>query len=114
MSLVESNAFKGKGKGTRATALAFRHQQVQVRRCRRERHSVVKVSCSAVVDDGGKGEGRKRVIVIGGGWAGFGAAKHLVDQNFDVTLLDASKNAGGLSQGFRVNKYPMEAGMKGE
>lgn len=55
-----------------------------------------------------------RIVVIGGGWAGFGAAKHLADQDFEVTLLDASRNVGGLSQGYRSDdEYPMEAGMKG-
>ena len=35
-------------------------------------------------------------------------------QGFDITLLDASKNVGGLSQGYRSDdEYPMEAGMKG-
>lgn len=42
---------------------------------------------------------RKKVVVVGGGWAGFGAAKHLSEQGYAVTLLEASKNPGGLSGG---------------
>jgi len=38
-------------------------------------------------------------VVVGGGWAGFGAAKHLAEQGYAVTLLEASKNPGGLSGG---------------
>jgi hypothetical protein len=34
--------------------------------------------------------------------AGFGAAKHLSEQGYDVTLLEAAKNPGGLSGGFRT------------
>lgn len=42
---------------------------------------------------------RKKVVVVGGGWAGFGAAKHLAEQGYAVTLLEAAKNPGGLSGG---------------
>lgn len=34
--------------------------------------------------------------------AGFGAAKHLSQQGYAVTLLDASPNPGGLSSGWRT------------
>ncbi|KAL6762516.1 hypothetical protein V8C86DRAFT_2515288 [Haematococcus lacustris] len=54
------------------------------------------------------------VVVIGGGWAGFGAAKHLTEQGLNVTLLDAQPNPGGLSTGFRTKGgKAVEAGMKG-
>ena len=56
----------------------------------------------------------KQVIVVGGGWAGFGAAKHLSEQGFSVTLLDAAENAGGVSTGWRTpSGRPVEAGTKG-
>lgn len=59
-------------------------------------------------------DGKKNVIVVGGGWAGFGAAKHLCDQNYNVTLLDAASNPGGLSTGMRTPQgRAIEAGMKG-
>ncbi|KXZ45031.1 hypothetical protein GPECTOR_59g639 [Gonium pectorale] len=58
-------------------------------------------------------EGR-RVVIVGGGWAGFGAAKHLSEQGYDVTLLEASPNPGGLSAGWRTaSGRAVEAGMKG-
>lgn len=51
---------------------------------------------------------------MGGGWAGFGAAKHLAEQKLDVTLLDASPNPGGLSAGWRTPQgRAVEAGVKG-
>eukprot|EP00878_Enallax_costatus_P019916 GHUV01021029.1.p1 GENE.GHUV01021029.1~~GHUV01021029.1.p1 ORF type:complete len:497 (+),score=100.84 GHUV01021029.1:173-1663(+) len=57
---------------------------------------------------------RKRVVVVGGGWAGFGAAKHLAEQGYAVKLIEASKNPGGLSGGFRTSSGKVvEAGMKG-
>lgn len=46
--------------------------------------------------------------------AGFGAAKHLSEQGYAVTLLDAAANPGGLSAGWRTAKgRVVEAGMKG-
>ena len=57
---------------------------------------------------------QKKVVVVGGGWAGFGAAKTLAQQGFDVTLLDAQPNPGGLSSGWRTKEgRPVEAGTKG-
>jgi uncharacterized protein with NAD-binding domain and iron-sulfur cluster len=44
----------------------------------------------------------KRVIVVGAGWAGLGAAYHLVQQNYDVTLLEASPYPGGLVAGWKT------------
>ena len=61
------------------------------------------------------GPGGKRVVVVGGGWAGFGACRHLAREGFDVTLLDAQPNPGGLSAGSGAASADrtMEAGMKG-
>ncbi|GAB4822730.1 hypothetical protein N2152v2_009776 [Parachlorella kessleri] len=45
---------------------------------------------------------------------GFGAAKHLAEQGYDVTLLDAPPNPGGLSSGWRTPQgRAVEAGTKG-
>ena len=53
-------------------------------------------------------------IVVGGGWAGFGAAWQLLKHGFDVTLLDSSPDPGGLSAGWRTaNGRAVEAGCKG-
>ena len=55
-----------------------------------------------------------RVAVIGGGWAGFGAAKALVEQGYDVSLLDAAPGAGASAAGWRTKTgRSMEAGIKG-
>lgn len=57
---------------------------------------------------------KKKVVVVGAGWAGFGAAKHLTEQGYAVTLLDASPNPGGLSAGWRTPQgRAVEAGFKG-
>ena len=82
------------------------------------------------------------VVVVGGGWAGdcsclypanrsaastrlpgdhpalrfagFGAAKHLAETGYNVTLLDAAPNPGGLSAGWRTPQgRAVEAGIKG-
>lgn len=82
-------------------------------RCWKDRRpSVFAVTC---VDAGLEDHGRKKTaVVVGGGWAGFGAAHALAKDGFDVTLLDASLSPGGLSTGFRTAKgRPVEAGIKG-
>lgn len=46
--------------------------------------------------------------------SGFGAAKHLSEQGYGVTLLEASPNPGGLATGWRTaTGREVEAGMKG-
>lgn len=57
----------------------------------------------------------KKVIVVGSGWAGLGAAKHLAEQHdVSVTLLDAQSTPGGVSAGWRTPQgRPVEAGIKG-
>lgn len=49
-----------------------------------------------------------------GSLTGFGAAKHLAEQGYAVTLLDGSANPGGLSAGWRTPQgRAVEAGVKG-
>ena len=58
----------------------------------------------------------KRVVVIGGGWAGYTAAEALsADESCKVTLLEASpRAAGGLAGGWRTpGGRPVEAGIHG-
>lgn len=47
-------------------------------------------------------------------FSGFGATKHLAEQGYKVTLLDASPNPGGLAAGWRTKQgKAVEAGTKG-
>ncbi|XP_051132488.1 uncharacterized protein LOC127252375 [Andrographis paniculata] len=39
-------------------------------------------------------ESRKKVVVVGSGWAGLGAAHHLCKQGFDVTVLEGGYELG--------------------
>ncbi|CAN0157941.1 unnamed protein product [Discosporangium mesarthrocarpum] len=50
------------------------------------------------------GEKESEVIVVGGGWAGFGAASHLARSGVKVTLLEAKPSAGGLAAGWETAK----------
>jgi uncharacterized protein with NAD-binding domain and iron-sulfur cluster len=60
------------------------------------------------------GASQKKVIVVGGGWAGFGAAKALSEQGYAVKILDAAPAPGGVSAGWRTpSGRPVEAGTKG-
>ncbi|KAI0564447.1 amine oxidase [Gracilaria domingensis] len=57
----------------------------------------------------------KRIAVIGAGWAGLGAAHHLVQQsNTNVTLIDAAPSVGGLVAGWKTkNGQDVEVGIHG-
>ncbi len=56
----------------------------------------------------------KRVVIVGAGWAGLGATYHLVQQGYDVTLLEASSNIGGLVAGWKTQGgCSVEAGIHG-
>ncbi|PSC69064.1 amine oxidase [Micractinium conductrix] len=83
---------------------------------RRHRLSVTAAASPTTGADNGRptGPGAKKVLVVGGGWAGFGAVKHLAEQGYNVTLLDAAENPGGLSAGWRTPQgRAVEAGVKG-
>lgn len=43
-----------------------------------------------------------QVVVIGAGWAGLGAAYHLAQQGYAVTLLEAGPYPGGLAAGWQT------------
>ena len=42
--------------------------------------------------------------MVGGGWAGFGAASQLASAGVKVTLLEAQPSAGGLAAGWQTAK----------
>lgn len=45
---------------------------------------------------------KPRVVVVGAGWAGLGATYYLVQQGYDVTLLEAGAYPGGLVAGWKT------------
>lgn len=75
--------------------------------------SVLAFNCACPTEARQLAEG-KHVVVVGGGWAGFGAAYALLSAGVNVTILDASKTPGGLSSGWRTpGGRSVEAGIKG-
>ncbi|EFN58666.1 hypothetical protein CHLNCDRAFT_29963 [Chlorella variabilis] len=85
----------------------------QRRRHIRRLHLAAAAGANGTASSGSQ-PGKNKVLVVGGGWAGFGATKHLAEQGYDVTLLDASPNPGGLSAGWRTPQgRAVEAGVKG-
>jgi uncharacterized protein with NAD-binding domain and iron-sulfur cluster len=57
---------------------------------------------------------KPRVVVVGAGWAGLGATYHLVQQGYDVTLLEAGAYPGGLVAGWTTpGGRSLEAGIHG-
>ena len=56
----------------------------------------------------------QRVVVVGAGWAGLGAAHHLAKQGYGVTLLEAGAHPGGLVAGWKTAEgRSLEAGIHG-
>ena len=53
-----------------------------------------------------------RIVVIGAGWAGLGAAHHLA-KCYDVTLLEAAPYPGGLVAGWNSGGRSVEGGIHG-
>ncbi|KAH6777073.1 hypothetical protein C2S52_007495 [Perilla frutescens var. hirtella] len=54
-------------------------------------------------------QNKKKVLVVGSGWAGLGAAHHLCKQGFDVTVLE-----GGYELGWKTKSLsPDDAGIRG-
>ncbi|KAF5449016.1 hypothetical protein F2P56_029505 [Juglans regia] len=43
-----------------------------------------------------KENNKKKVVIVGSGWAGLGAAHHLCNQGFDVTVLEGSPDDVGI------------------
>jgi len=60
-------------------------------------------------------ERKKNYVIIGGGWAGWGAAKALCESgdNCDVTLIDALPDPTGSTPYLSKNGKPVEAGTRG-
>ncbi len=57
---------------------------------------------------------KPKVIVVGAGWAGLGATYQLTKQGYDVTLLEAGAQAGGLVAGWKTQGgKSVEAGIHG-
>jgi len=59
-------------------------------------------------------QNRPKVAIVGAGWAGLGAAYHLVQQGYEVTLLEAGGYPGGLVAGWKTAQgRSVEAGIHG-
>lgn len=55
-----------------------------------------------------------KVVIVGAGWAGLGAAYHLTRQGYAVTLLEAGGYPGGLVAGWKTAQgRSIEAGIHG-
>jgi uncharacterized protein with NAD-binding domain and iron-sulfur cluster len=56
----------------------------------------------------------KKVVIVGAGWSGLGAAYHLAKQGYEVTLLEAGAYPGGLVAGWQTPLgRSVEAGIHG-
>lgn len=53
---------------------------------------------------------RKKAIVIGAGMSGITAAKHLLDNNFDVTILEARERPGGRISTSKIGSISVDMG----
>ena len=57
--------------------------------------------------------GTSHVVVVGGGWAGWGAAKALCEAGVRVTLLDGMADPSGATPQTTASGKPFEAGTRG-
>jgi hypothetical protein len=53
------------------------------------------------------------IVVVGGGWGGWGAAKALLESGCRVTLLDTQMDPTGRTQQVNKNGKPVDAGQRG-
>lgn len=74
----------------------------------RKRAVVTKSSVGEAATRDGRRE-KPRVVVVGGGWGGFGAAKALSENGCDVTLIDAAS----MAEMKTPTGKPFEPGMRG-
>ena len=51
-----------------------------------------------------------RIIVVGAGFAGFGAAARLVDAGFNVEIIEARNRTGGRAHTLKLGGYPVDMG----
>ena len=88
----------------------------------RYHYSTVFSAATTADDDTNASKEPLRIVVVGGGWAGYSFAESISHNNIEqkevaVILLDASKQAqGGLAGGYRdgsSNNRPVEAGIHG-
>lgn len=52
----------------------------------------------------------KKIVIIGAGIAGLRVAKYLVDSGYDVTILEKTKNIGGVSGSFNYKEFILDYG----
>ena len=66
-----------------------------------------------MADRVGSGSGQSHVVVIGAGWAGWGAAKALCESGVRVTLIDGMPDPTGSEPVTTASGKPFEAGTRG-
>ena len=66
-----------------------------------------------MADRFGSGSGQSHVVVIGAGWAGWGAAKALCESGVRVTLIDGMPDPTGSQPITTTSGKPFEAGTRG-
>ena len=66
-----------------------------------------------MADRVGSGSGQSHVVVIGAGWAGWGAAKALCETGVRVTLIDGMPDPTGSEPVTTASGKPFEAGTRG-
>ena len=77
-------------------------------------YGLSKISCKRAKQTCCLHQNGPNVVVVGGGWAGLGAAYHLSGQGYNVTVLDAAPNAGGAAGGIKSeSNTSLELGIKG-
>ena len=66
-----------------------------------------------MADTAGFGNAQSHVVVVGAGWAGWGAAKALCEAGVRVTLIDGMADPTGSMTTTTASGKPFEAGTRG-
>jgi uncharacterized protein with NAD-binding domain and iron-sulfur cluster len=104
---------EGREKESESAALEWARAQVE--EMEEELKRKVDASADAAAAAAARSDGKKKFVVIGAGWGGWGAAKALCQSGAasSVTILDAIPDPTGRTPSLSATGKPVEAGTRG-
>ena len=97
--------------GAQASRARARAHVATKHRARPRARALTRVAASATAS--ARANAISKVVVIGAGWGGIGAAKSLCEAGADVTLVDVQDDPTGATPTLTKSGKPFEAGTRG-